>query len=155
MYTQIRDNTPEFEQLAAMQSGGGPGSVTARRESVECTRRCRLVERFISGNYFQTFGLRSYAGRLVSPADDAPSAPMVAAMSYQAWQRDFASDPSVVGSTFVLNAQPVTITGITPPVFYGDRLTDAPPDFYMPMSMEPVLHPRVRSFTATISTGFT
>jgi predicted permease len=138
MYTQIRDNTPEFEQLAAMQSGIGPGSVTARRESADAAAVAASGE-FISGNYFQTFGVHAYSGRLVSPADDAPGAPMVVAMSYQAWQRNFAADPSVVGSTFILNAHPVTVAGITPSGFYGDRMTDMPPDFYMPMSMEPVL----------------
>ena len=140
MYTQLRDNTPEFEQLAAMQSGAGPGSVTARREGAAAPAVAARGE-FISGNYFQTFGVHPYAGRLVSPADDAPGTPMVVAMSYQAWQRDFAADPSVVGSTFILNAHPVTVAGITPPGFYGDRMTDIPPDFYMPMSMEPVLIP--------------
>ena len=48
--------------------------------------------------------------------------------------------PSVVGSTFVLNTHPVTIIGVTPPCrFYGDRMRDNPPDFYIPMAMEPVL----------------
>src|SRR5437867_6895194 len=30
LYKHLRDNTPEFEQLAAMQAGFGYGSVTAR-----------------------------------------------------------------------------------------------------------------------------
>jgi len=138
MYTRLRDSIPEFEQLAAMQAGSGGGSLTARREvgnSVAVPARGR----FISGNYFQTFGITPSAGRLIVPTDDVPNASMVATISYQAWQRDFAGDPSVVGSTFVLNAHPVTITGITPASFYGDRMTDSPPDFYMPMSMEPVI----------------
>jgi len=140
MYIQLRDNTPEFEQLAAMQSGAGPGSVTARRESVDAPAVAARGE-FVSGNYFQTFGVQPASGRLVSPSDDAPNAPAVATISYQSWQRDFAGDPTVVGSTFVINAHPVTITGITPPGFYGDRMTDIPTDFYIPMSMEPVLIP--------------
>jgi macrolide transport system ATP-binding/permease protein len=35
----------------------------------------------------------------------------------------------------------VTIIGITPPGFYGDRMTDAPPDFFIPMAMEPLMGP--------------
>jgi len=138
LYVQLRDDTPEFEQLAAMQAGSGAGSVTSRREAGDTAAVSSRGE-YVSGNYFETLGVRPFAGRLVSPSDDAPNAPLVATISYQAWQRDFAGDPSVVGSTFVLNAHPVTINGITPPGFYGDRMTDAPPDFYIPMSMEPVL----------------
>jgi macrolide transport system ATP-binding/permease protein len=76
---------------------------------------------------------------MLAPADDVAGAPMVAVLSYQAWQRDYALDPSVVGSTFVLNTHPTTIVGVTPPAFYGDRMSDASPDFYVPMAMEPVM----------------
>ena len=138
LYTQLRDNTPEFEQLAAMQGGGGRGSVIARREQGNSVAAAARGE-YVSGNYFQTFGIQPRAGRLLAATDDAPNAPLVATMSYQAWQRDFAGDPSVVGSTFVLNAHPITISGITPASFYGDRMTDSPPDFYIPMSIEPLL----------------
>jgi len=138
LYLHLRDNTPEFEQLAAMQAGVGTGSITARRGTGDSAAVASRGE-FISGNYFQTLGIQSFAGRLPSPSDDIAGAPMVAAISYQAWQRDFAGDPSVVGSTFVLNAHPVVVVGVTPPAFYGDRMTDAPTDFYIPMSMEPVL----------------
>jgi hypothetical protein len=63
----------------------------------------------VSGNYFQTLGLRPYAGRLLAAPDDVEGAPMAAVMSYQTWQRDYALDPSVVGSIFVLKSNPVTI----------------------------------------------
>jgi len=138
LYTHLRDNSPEFEQLAAMQSGISWGSITARRGTGDGLARASRGE-FVSGNYFQTLGLQAFAGRMMLPSDDVNGAPTVAVMSYQAWQRDYATDPAVVGSTFVLNTHPVTIVGITPPAFYGDRMSDSPPDFYMPMGTEPVL----------------
>ena len=49
------------------------------------------------------------------PADDADGAAPVAMLSYQAWQRDYAGDPSVIGSSFSMNTHPVTIIGVTPP----------------------------------------
>jgi macrolide transport system ATP-binding/permease protein len=94
---------------------------------------------FVSGNYFQTFGIQPFAGRALIRSDDADGAPHVAVMSYQAWQRDYAGDPSVIGSSFVMNTHPVTIIGVTPQAFYGDRLTEDPPDFYLPISQEPTL----------------
>jgi predicted permease len=135
LYTHLRDNTPEFEQLAAMQSGIGYGGITARSSRPGDLPKAARGE-MVTGNYFQVFGLKPYAGRLLVPSDDALGAPMGVVMSYQTWQRDYAGDPSVVGSTFVLNTYPVTIFGITPPAFYGDRMTDSPPDYYIPMAFE-------------------
>jgi len=138
LYKHLRDNAPEFEQLAAMQAGIGGGSITARRGTNDALPRSSGGE-FVSGNYFQTFGLQPFAGRMIQPSDDAEGAPMVAVLSHAAWQRDYALDPSVVGSTFVLNSHPVTIIGVTPPSFYGDRMNAAPPDFFLPLAMEPLL----------------
>jgi predicted permease len=140
LYTHLRDNTPEFENLAAMQAGSGLGGITARSGRAGDLPKAMLGE-MVTGNYFQVLGLKPYAGRLIVPSDDVPGAPMGVVMSYQAWQRDYGSDPSVVGSKFTLNTYPVTILGITPPAFYGDRMTDTPPDFYIPMVLEPQLGP--------------
>ncbi len=140
LYKHLQHYTPEFEQLAAMQAGFGYGSITARSNKSDALPKSLRGE-FVSGNYFETFGLQPYAGRLLAPTDDVEGAPMAVVMSYQTWQRDYALDRSVIGSRFVLNTHPVTIIGITPPGFYGDRMTDAPPDFFIPMSMEPVMGP--------------
>jgi predicted permease len=138
LYKDLKDSTPEFEQLAAMQAGIGRGAVTARRGANDAAAHSSRGE-YVSGNYFQTFGLMPYAGRLITPADDADGSPMVAVMSYRAWQRDYGLDPSVVGSTFVLNTHPTTIIGITPPSFYGDRMSGLPADFFIPFSSEPIM----------------
>jgi predicted permease len=140
LYEHLRDNTPEFENLAAMQAGVGYGGITARSNHSDSLPKAAQGE-MVTGNYFQVLGLKPYVGRLIQPTDDVIGAPMGVVMSYQAWQRDYASDPSVVGSTFTLNTYPVTILGITPPGFYGDRMTDTPPDFYIPMMMEPQMGP--------------
>ena len=69
LYKHLRDNTPEFEQLAAMQSGFGYGSITARSSKPDALPKALRGE-FVSGNYFQTFGLQPYAGRLMTPSGD-------------------------------------------------------------------------------------
>ena len=96
LYRHFRDNTPEFEQLAAMQSGGDEKSV--RRGSQ--LGRAERTE-YVSGNYFTTFGIGPYTGRVLTQADDTPGAAPAVVMSYQAWQSDYAGDPSVVGSTLL------------------------------------------------------
>jgi predicted permease len=137
-YLQLKKSVPEFQELAAMQAGFGYRPIIVRRDGTEGSTRSVMGE-FVSGNYFRTFGLRPQAGRLIADADDVIGAPMVAVMSYETWQRDHAGDPSVVGSTFWINTKAVTIAGIAPKGFYGDRLSSTPPDFYLPIESMPVL----------------
>ncbi len=128
----LKKSVPEFEDLAAMQAGFAYRPITARRDGEHSDARS-VVGEFVSGNYFRTFGLRPRAGRLLIDADDVPGALVRAVMSYEAWQRDYAGDASIIGSTFWVNTKPVTIAGIAPAGFYGDRLSTTPPDFYLPI----------------------
>ena len=134
-WQQLQKNAPEFEELAAMQSGFG--TIIARPDKTQEARS--VTGEFVSGNYFRTFGLQPSMGRLFTDADNVIGAPLVAVMSYSTWQNNYSSDPSVVGSTFWINTKAVTITGIAPKGFYGDRLSSAPPDFYLPIESVPVL----------------
>ena len=133
---QLQKNAPEFEELAAMQAG--IGQIIARRDKTQESARSVTGE-FVSGNYFRTFGLQPQIGRLFTDADNVEGAPFVAIMSYDMWQNNYAGDPSVVGSTFWINTKAVTISGIAPKGFYGDRLSSAPPDLYLPIESMPVL----------------
>ncbi len=137
-YQQFKKNLPEFEDLAAMQAGFAYRPVIARREGTQEPARSVMGE-FVSGNYFRTFGLQPQAGRLFTDSDDLQGAPTTAVMSYENWQTHFAADPSVVGSTFRVNTKPVTIIGIAPRNFFGDRLISSPPDYYLPIESMPLL----------------
>ena len=137
MYEQMKKSTPEFEELAAMQAGFGYRPIVVRGANETAARS--VMGEFVSGNYFRTFGLRPSTGRLVADNDDVKGAPMTAVMSYTAWQRDYAGDPAVVGSTFWVNTKAVTIVGVAPKGFYGDRLMSTPPDFYLPIGTMMVL----------------
>jgi hypothetical protein len=80
LYKHLRDNTSEFEQLAAMQSNNGLGNIVVRRGSGDGLAKPATGE-FVSGNYFQTFGLQAFAGRMMLPSDDIAGAPMVGVLS--------------------------------------------------------------------------
>ncbi len=134
LYKQFRDNTPEFEQLAAMQSGANQMTVRQGSEPAKSLRT-----QYVSGNFFTTFGIGSFAGRVFSAADDTPGAAPVAVVSYWAWQSDYASDPTVVGSTLYMQGQPVTVVGIAPAGFFGDRVRGRPPALWLPLNLEPVI----------------
>jgi predicted permease len=134
----LKRDAPEFEELAAMQAGYQYRPIVVRREGEQSQARSAMGE-FVSGNYFRTFGLRPQAGRLLTDSDDVVGAPVAAVMSYRTWQRDYAENAKVVGSTLWVNTKPVTIAGIAPEGFFGDRLTAQPPDFYFPIESMPVL----------------
>ena len=137
-YEQLRKNTPEFEELAAIEAGFTYRPIIARRDGAQTLARSVMGE-FVSGNYFRTLGLNPAAGRLFVDADDVKGAPFTAVMSYQTWQHEFSGDASVIGSTFWINTKAVTIIGIAPKGFFGDRLTSTPPEFYLPRtSMDPL-----------------
>ncbi|HEV2248685.1 MAG TPA: ABC transporter permease [Terriglobia bacterium] len=137
LYTQLRDHTPEFGQMAAFKAS--LSSLSVRRRGASGAAEPYLGE-LVSGNYFSMFGLSAYAGRAITPADDQPNAPPVAVMDYRTWQTHFGSDTSVIGSTFVINMVPYTVVGIAPPGFFGDTLRSDPPDFWLPLASEPVLN---------------
>jgi macrolide transport system ATP-binding/permease protein len=83
------------------------------------------------------FGLRAAAGQLLSDADDVDGAPVVAVLSYVTWKDAYSGDPSVIGSTFWMNTRPVTVVGVAPEGFYGDRISRTPPEFYLPIATIP------------------
>jgi macrolide transport system ATP-binding/permease protein len=137
-YNQLKRNAPEFEELSAMQAGFASQYIIVRRNGTGEAARSAIGE-FVSGNYFRTFGLQARAGRLLTDADDVVGAPIAGVMSYETWKNDYAGDNSVVGRTFFVNTKPVTIVGIAPEGFYGDRLSTTPPDFYLPIEAMPAL----------------
>ena len=132
LYKELRDHTPEFTQLAAFVPYVSDLSVRRNRSAAEPYKG-----EFVSANYFDTFGVRAFAGRLLAPPDDSASAPLVAVMNYHTWQQRFGLDPSVIGSTVNVNGVPCAITGVTPPGFYGDTLRSDPPDFWLPLAADP------------------
>jgi predicted permease len=136
LYQRIRKQTPEFEELAAFQSG--TPTVTVRWSGDNNPARPLHVEN-VTGNYFALFGVQPALGRMLQLSDDQPGASPAIVLSYRAWQNYFASDPSMVGSAVAINGVHFTVVGIAAPEFFGDRLTDTPPDCWMPLAMEPAV----------------
>ena len=133
LYRHFQESAPEFEQLAAFQSGQNTVSVRSKSGIKP------EVAEYVSGNYFATFGLGAYAGRALLTSDDVPGAAPVAILSYHAWQAAYGGDPSVIGSTFYIQNQPFTVVGISPPGFFGDRIGSDPPALWLPLNDEPYI----------------
>src|SRR6201994_2438991 len=137
LFLRLQAAAPEFDQMAAFQAAGVQFSV---RRGQQDTMAKPLRGEFVTGNYFSTFGIRAFAGRTITPTDDQASAPPVAMLSYRAWQQQYDSDPSVVGSTFVVEGHPFTIAGIAPPGFFGETLRSNPPELWLPLQQEPLVN---------------
>jgi len=133
-YKMFRDHTPEFTDLAALQAGNAPLGV--RRVGSQGQADTRNGE-YVSGNFFRTFGVQPWAGRLLTEADDQEGAAPVAVMSYRIWKEKYGSDPSVVGASYQINGQSFTVIGVAAPGFYGAKLAGwGMPDLWLPLTTE-------------------
>ena len=137
-YQEFRDHTSGFKSLAAF--GASNPRIVVRRAGSDRPAEPFFAE-WVSGNSFATLGLRAYAGRLLRTADDQEGAPAVAVMSFRTWEQKFGKDPSVIGGSFLIDGQSVTIVGIAPPGYFGERLTSAPPSFWLPLNLTPLIEP--------------
>ncbi|MGH9582050.1 MAG: ABC transporter permease, partial [Bryobacteraceae bacterium] len=138
-YKLFRANTPAFENLAAFQIGSGNAELAVRRAGSPAAAKTGMGE-YVSGNFFKTFGISAWRGRLFADADDREGAPPVAVMSFHTWLGKYGSDPSVVGATYQMNGHAFTIIGIAPPDFYGAKLASwGMPDFWLPLTTEPLI----------------
>jgi predicted permease len=136
-YKHFRAQTPEFVDLAALQAGNAPLGV--RRAGSQAQADTRNGQ-YVSGNFFRTFGVQPWIGRLMTDADDREGAPPVAVMSYRIWQEKYASDPSVVGAGYQINGHSFTVIGVAAPGFYGAKLAGwGMPDFWLPLTTEPLI----------------
>ena len=134
LYRDFKESTPEFEQLAAVQAGINTYSVR-----VGAATSKPLLGEYVSGNFFSTLGIGAYAGRTLNDRDDTPGAAPALVLSYRAWQTEFVGDPAVVGSTVFVQTHPFTVAGIAPAGFFGDRIAERTPAFWMPLADEPLI----------------
>ncbi len=137
LYQNFKAAAPEFDQLAAFEASAPHFSV--RRGTTDLVAK-PLRGEFVTGNYFSMFGIGSFAGRVFTSADDRASATPVAVLSYRAWQQNYGSDPSVIGSVFIVEGHPFTVIGIAPPGFFGDTLRSDPPELWVPLQQEPMVN---------------
>jgi macrolide transport system ATP-binding/permease protein len=147
-YVYYRDHSKSFSQFALFAFGMAITSSDLPATSPEAAPRFaravgfRLPQllqgsaqpigcAFVSGNYFQMLGTVPLLGRIVLPADDQLNSPPVVVMSGNFWQRQFQSDPKIVGSILHLNGIAFTVIGVTP----FDYVATAPsvPDLWAPV----------------------
>lgn len=118
-----RDQT-SFEDLAGFTSGTmnlADGDVPDR-----------LSGTWISANFLDLVGVEPAMGRGFGAEDAEPGAPDVVILAHHVWQQRYGGDPSVLGQTVRINAEPATLIGIMPEEFRFPVDQDA----WMPLRLE-------------------
>ncbi|HEY1809643.1 MAG TPA: ABC transporter permease, partial [Acidobacteriaceae bacterium] len=134
----ISQSYPDFRDMRAQASTfSGIAAFRVSEAAVSITgpaQKSWLYE--VSGNYFDTLGVRPELGRIFHSSDEhgPNSAPWIV-LSDAFWRSRFAADPRTIGMTVDLNKHPFTVIGVTPPQFHGTELF-LWPDFFVPMVNE-------------------
>ena len=110
-YCDVRDQNSVFSGLLAHDdSVVGIGEKGSFR---------RAVVDVVSSNYFSVLGVLPAYGRAFLPEEEKPGAgERVAVVSYSYWQKH-SRDPSLLGSSLLINGRAYTIVGIMPEGFTG------------------------------------
>ena len=96
----------------------------------------------VSGNAFESLGVRPAAGRLLTPADDQPGGGpdgLAAVISHRIWVERYHADPSVIGRHITVTDHGATIVGVAPAGFEGVIVAEHP-DIYLPIEFQAVLY---------------
>jgi putative ABC transport system permease protein len=93
---------------------------------------------WVSGEFFETLGVKPVLGRLLTPAEDHPGCGAGAVISYSFWQREFGGERSALGRSISINRHSFPIMGVTPPEFFGVEVGRYF-DVALPICAEPVV----------------
>jgi predicted permease len=125
-YLDWRSQQTSFEQMAAYS---GTTSDTMSLALEDHGEQVHTV--LASSNLFSLLGVTPSLGRTFVQQDDSPNANHVVVISYEAWQRYFGADRTIIGRNVDLNNVSYTIVGVLPS---GSAYPDTG-DFWMPLSL--------------------
>jgi putative ABC transport system permease protein len=111
IWEQLRDRQDVFSDIFAY--GFGRFNLAAGGEA-------RYAQgAYMSGQFFDTLGLRAIIGRNFTTADDRRGCPGTAVLSYDFWRKEYGGRANVVGKTISLDNHPFEILGVLGPGFAG------------------------------------
>ena len=123
-----REMNTTFESMAAYwptpvaitQLDGGP----ARAKAV-----------YVTENFFDVLGGTSVLGRTFLP-EEGPGSQQVVVISQGTWQTMFGSDPSIIGTSLVIDGTPLEVVGVARSVHTYPEGTDLWLNMTWPMSIQ-------------------
>jgi predicted permease len=137
-YRHFRDQSRLFEGICAFQTP--EDALSVRFEGPKARGAAQVAQgKLVSGNFFSVLGVRAAMGRPLTPEDDRPGAPPVAVVSFEYWQSKLGGEASVLGRIVDIDGVPMTLVGVMPPGFFGERVVKDSADFWMPLSLRPLV----------------
>lgn len=127
-FLDFREQVESFESFSAMQNwsasltgGGEPERITSAR---------------VSAGFFETLGVAPAYGRTFTLDEERSGNDQVVIIGHGLWQRRFASNPSIIGESVMLNDKSYTIVGVMPADFKFPRDVElwAPITFHIPQT---------------------
>ena len=124
LYT--REHGEMFEKVAAVAPGWSMSLAGAGEPT-------RITVARVSGNFFETFGVRPLLGQPFSEDATRPGADNAIVLAYGFWMQRFGGDPGVIGRTVQVDGDPVQIVAVMPKTFdvFGLRS-----DAYTPLVLD-------------------
>ncbi len=136
LYKDFARRSPLYEGICAFQSG--EDELAVRFEGRRHGSSTEVAQgTAVSGNYFSVLGVQAFIGRALRPADNEPGASPAAVVSFNYWQGKLGGDPAVVGRSLDINGIPMTLVGVMPRRFFGQRVESGSADFWLPISLRP------------------
>ena len=81
------------------------------------SRTMSVTPQRVSAGYFRVLGVPPAIGREFAGEEDVVGGPNLTVLSDRIWRSAFNSNPSVVGQTIMLKAEPHVVVGVMPPFF--------------------------------------
>src|SRR5215813_7393575 len=106
-FLDYRADNHSFEQFVGMGYRARPSNLSGDKPE-------QVLSTFASANFLHVFGIRPLLGRDFLPSDEQQRDPQVAILGYGLWQRDFGSDPNIIGRRITLDGQSLTVVGVLP-----------------------------------------
>jgi putative ABC transport system permease protein len=105
-YFDLSEQSRSFETMAARGRQDRTLGTAAEPVHLSAAR--------VSSRYFSLLGVRAILGRTLDAADEKPGAEPVLVLTERLWRERFATEPSVVGRSVLLDGTPATVVGVVP-----------------------------------------
>ena len=125
-FLDYRSQNKTFEQFAASGSMMLPMNLTGSGEPE------RLNASIITGNYFDTFGVRPALGRGFSLENEKTGQDHVTVLSHGFWQTRFGGDPNIVNKTINLDGKAYEVLGVMP----AEVVLPQPAQLWVPINFD-------------------
>jgi predicted permease len=126
LHFTYRDEGRVFEDIGMWAGGRAAITGLGEPERIEAMR--------VTDGTLRLLGVQAERGRIFTPEDDAPGAPLTAVLSWGYWQTRLGGAPDVVGRTLTVDGRTREIVGVLP---RGFRLLDHDAAIFLPLQLDP------------------